>query len=85
MLMLESRLGVPNPQWNRRFPRGRKPPVTLLSGVLVSSCAPAPGRSPGRLSCSSGWPRPAFLQVLPEKPLEANLPAENFLFQNNEG
>lgn len=57
----------------------------LLPGYLPLLRHPSLRPTPGRLCCSSGWPRPFFLQVILEKPLKANLPAMNFLFQNNEG
>lgn len=83
MLVVQSVLGPPNPQWKDTayhaaawvFPSPGHP-ARPQEESWADSVVPLAG-------LTLPPPRSASWQVLPEKPLEADLPAANFLFQNN--
>lgn len=79
MLVVQSVLGPPNPQWKDTTYHAAAWVLPSLQGPSwADSVVPLAG-------LALPPPRSASWQVLPEKPLEADLPAANFLFQNNGG
>lgn len=62
---------------------GTGSPFPAAAWVLLSALTPR--GSPGRLCVAIAGLHPDCLQVLPERPLLVELPADNFLLQNNEG